>query len=93
MELSRYATKVIFLLKKGWKAFLNYVLEFMLTLAEMQNNSTLMWRKFEIKGFSILKVIQALNTVHIGLHIGRSGPVIGSPVIGSPTAMEGESRQ
>ena len=34
-----------------------YVLEFMLTLAKMQNNSILMWKQFEIWGWSISQVI------------------------------------
>ena len=49
----------------------------MLTLDIMQNNSTLMWKKFEIWSWSILKVIKAFNTVHIVLYIVCSGPVIG----------------
>ena len=56
---------------------LAYVWNFMLTLAKMQNNSTLMWKKFEIWGWSILKVIQAFHTVRIVLYIGCSGPVVG----------------
>ena len=55
-----------------------YDLEFMLTLAKMQNNSTLMWKKVEIWGRSILNVIQAVHTVRIFLYIGCSGSVIGS---------------
>ena len=55
-----------------------YVLEFILTFAKMQNNSTLKWKKFEIWGWSILKVIQAFHTVRIVLYIGCSGTVGGS---------------
>ena len=60
------------------KIFLAYVLEFMIASTKMQNNSTLMWKQFEIWGWSILKVIQAFHTVGIVLYIGCSGPVIGS---------------
>ena len=63
--------------KKRRKEIFAYGLEFMLTLAKMQNNSTLMWTKIEIWGWSILKVIQAFHTVCIVLCIGRSGPVVG----------------
>ena len=31
--------------------------------AKMQDNSNLMWKKFEIWGWSILKAIQAFHTV------------------------------
>ena len=37
-----------------------------------------MWKKFEIWGWSILKVIQAFHTVRIVLYIGCSGPVVES---------------
>ena len=65
-------------LKKIMKEIFAYVLQFVLTLAKMQSNSTLMWKKFEIWGWSILKVIQAFHTVRIALYIGCSGPVVGS---------------
>ena len=58
------------------KEMFAYVLEFMLTLTKMQNNSTLMWKKFEIWGWSILKVIQAFHTVCIALYIECSGRVV-----------------
>ena len=48
------------------------------TLAKMQDNSNLMWKMFEIWGWSILKVIQAFHTVRLVLYIGYSGPVVGS---------------
>ena len=37
-----------------------------------------MKKKIEILGLSILKVIQAVHTVHIFLYIGCFGSVIGS---------------
>ena len=60
------------------KGIFAYVLEFMLTLDKMQNITTLMCKKLEIRGQSILKVLQAFHTVRIVLYIGCSGPVIGS---------------
>ena len=66
---------LIFPEKRGQKI---YVLEFMLTLAKMQENSTLMGKMFEIWGWSILKVTQAFHTVRIILNIGFSGPVVWS---------------
>ena len=54
-----------------------YGLEFMLTLAKMQNNSTLKWTKYDIWDWSFLKLIQAFHTVHI-FCIGCSGPVVRS---------------
>ena len=50
--------------KKGMEEIFAYGLEFMLTLAKMQNNSSLMWTKFEIWGWSILKVVQAFNILY-----------------------------
>ena len=50
----------------------------MLNLDKMQNNSTLIWKKFEIWGRSIFKVIQTFHTVRIVLYIGCSAPVIWS---------------
>ena len=55
-----------------------YVLEFMLTFDKMKKPSPLMFTKFEIWGWSILKVIQALHTIRIVLYIGSSDPVVGS---------------
>ena len=57
------------------KGIFVYVLEFMLTLDEMQNISILMCKKFKIGGQSILNVI---HSVRIVLYIVCSGPVIGS---------------
>ena len=54
-----------FFLKKRMKESFAYGLEFMLTLAKMQNNSTLKWTKFDICDWSFLKLIQAFHTVHI----------------------------
>ena len=53
-----------------------YVLKFMLSLDKMQNTSPLMCPSFKILGKSILKDIQAFDTVHIVLYIGSSGPVV-----------------
>ena len=58
------------------KEFFSYVPEFMLTFVKMQNTSPLMCTDFEIRGQSILKVIQAFHTVRIVLYIGYSGPVV-----------------
>ena len=60
------------------KEIIAYILEFMLILAKMQNNSTLMWKKFEIWDWNILKVIQAFHNVFAVLYIGCSGPVVES---------------
>ena len=49
------------------KEMFAYVWNFMVTLAKMQNNSNSMWKKFEIWGWRILKVIQAFHTVRIVL--------------------------
>ena len=70
--------KCDFFLKKRMKELFAYVLELMLTLAKMQSNSTLMWKKLEIWGWSILKIIQAFHIVHLVLYIRCSGPVVGS---------------
>ena len=56
------------------KEIFAYDLKLMLTLAK----STSMWTKFEILGWSNLKVIQAFHTVRIVLYIGCSGPGVGS---------------
>ena len=56
------------------KEIFAYVLEFMLTLAEMLNNSKITVKK----GSNILKVIQAFHTVCIDLYMGYSGPVVRS---------------
>ena len=48
----------------------------MLTFDKLQNTSPLMCTKFEIRGQSILEVIQAFHTVRIVLYIGCSGPVV-----------------
>ena len=42
------------------KEIFAYVREVMVTLAKMQNNSTLMRKTFEIGGWSILKVIDKI---------------------------------
>ena len=52
------------------------VLECMLTFDKILNTSTLVCKILEIRGQSILKVIQAFHTVRIVLYIGCSGPVV-----------------
>ena len=59
------------------KEILAHVLKFMLTFNKMQNTSPLMCKKFESRGQSILKVIQAFHTVRVVLYFGCSGPVVG----------------
>ena len=67
--------KCDFFLKKRMKEIFAYALEFMLTFDKMQTTSPLMYTKFEIRGKSILKVIQTYHTIRIFIYIGRSGTV------------------
>ena len=77
---NRYSTRVMpkmsFFPETSKKEIVAYVLEIMLTFDKMQNTNPLMCTKFEIRGQSILEVIQAFHTVHIVLYIGCSGPVV-----------------
>ena len=63
-----------FFLEKRMKEIFAYVLKVMLTFHKMQNTNPLMCTKFEIRGQSILEVIQAFHTVRIVLYIGCSCP-------------------
>ena len=55
--------KCDFFLKKRMKEIFAYALEFMLTFDKMQTTSPLMYTKFEIRGKSILKVIQTFPQI------------------------------
>ena len=68
-----------------------YVLEFMLILDKMQNQSFNAYNKIEIWGHCFSKVNQAFHTVRINLYIGCPGPedlnkinmyAVGDPITG-----------
>ena len=67
LQRQSYAIKCDFFLKKRTKQIFAYILEFILTLAKMQDNSTLLRKKFDIWGWRILEVNHSFHTVRIVL--------------------------